>query len=74
MQLEGACLVDIGAELTGETARRVNDGEQQSLLLPVVDGLGRRGGVPVSVETYHLDVAEAALDRGSVGHQSHRTW
>ncbi len=72
MQLEGACLVDVGAELTGEVARRVNAGEQQSLLLPVVDGLVA-AGVPVSVETYHLDVAEAALDRGRVGHQSHRT-
>jgi dihydropteroate synthase len=64
MHLEGACLIDVGAESTGEVARRVNAGEQQSLLLPVVDGLVA-AGVPVSVETYHLDVAEAALERGA---------
>ncbi|MEM7021471.1 MAG: dihydropteroate synthase [Pseudomonadota bacterium] len=64
MQLEGACLVDVGAESTGDTARAVRSEEQQSLLLPVIEALVA-AQVPVSVETYHVDVAEAALGRGA---------
>lgn len=64
MHLEGASLVDIGAESTGAVARKVGAGEQQSMLLPVTEALVE-AGVPVSVETYHADVGEAALDRGA---------
>lgn len=64
MQLEGATLVDIGAESTGAVARKVGANEQQSMLMPVTEALVE-AGVPVSVETYHTDVAEAALDRGA---------
>ncbi|MEM7025308.1 MAG: dihydropteroate synthase [Pseudomonadota bacterium] len=64
MQLEGASLVDVGAESSVEATRIVGAEEQQSLLLPVVDALVG-AGVPVSVETYHLDVADAVLDRGA---------
>ncbi len=64
MQLEGATLVDIGAESTGAVARKVGADEQQSMLMPVTEALVE-AGVPVSVETYHADVAEAALYRGA---------
>lgn len=64
MQVEGACLIDLGAESTGAVARRVDAAEQQSMLMPVVDALVG-AEVPVSVETYHPDTAEAALERGA---------
>ncbi|MEM9629261.1 MAG: dihydropteroate synthase [Pseudomonadota bacterium] len=64
MQLEGASLVDIGAESTGAVARKVGADEQRSMLMPVTEALVE-AGVPVSVETYHTDVAEATLDRGA---------
>ncbi|MEM7366854.1 MAG: dihydropteroate synthase, partial [Pseudomonadota bacterium] len=37
---------------------------QQSMLMQVTEALVE-AGVPVSVETYHTEVAEAALDRGA---------
>ncbi len=64
MHVEGASLIDLGAESTGAVARRVGAEEQQSMLMPVVEALVREA-IPVSVETYHLDTAEAALDRGA---------
>ncbi len=64
MQLEGACLVDVGAESTGAMASAVRAEDQRSMLLPVVDALVD-AGVPVSAETYQLEVAEEALLHGA---------
>jgi dihydropteroate synthase len=64
MRIEGASLIDIGAESTGAVARRVGAAEQQSMLLPVLNALVK-DDIPVSIETYHLDTAEAVLDRGA---------
>jgi dihydropteroate synthase len=64
MQVEGASLIDVGAESTGAVAKRVDAAEQQSMLMPVLDAL-IDDEIPVSIETYHLDTAEAVLDRGA---------
>jgi dihydropteroate synthase len=64
MQIEGCGLIDIGAESTGTFARRVDAEEQGSLLFPVTEALVD-AGVPVSVETYFPEIAEAALARGA---------
>ncbi len=64
MQLEGAALVDIGAESTGVTAARVSAAQQGDLLWPVIDNLHELG-IPLSVETYYPEVAEVALAKGA---------
>jgi dihydropteroate synthase len=64
MALEGASLIDLGAESTGTFARRVDAGEQGALLGPVVDALVA-DGIAVSVETYRPDIAADALSRGA---------
>ena len=64
MALEGASLIDLGAELTGTFARRVDAEGQGALLGPVVDALVDHG-IAVSVETYHAGVAADALGRGA---------
>ncbi|WCJ60283.1 dihydropteroate synthase [Fontisphaera persica] len=61
---QGAAIVDVGAESTLAHTERVDELRQQSLLLPVVEGLSR-AGVLVSVETYHPAVARAALEAGA---------
>jgi dihydropteroate synthase len=64
MALEGACLIDLGAESTGTFARKIDAHDQASLLRPVIDALvGHR--LAVSVETYHPEVAADALARGA---------
>ena len=64
MTLEGAAMVDLGAESTGEDADIVDVDAQLSTLLPVVRAVAAEG-ILVSAETYHTDVAVAALDAGA---------
>jgi len=64
LQLSGASIVDIGAESTLPNARLVDAAEQRGLLSPIVSELSGLG-VPVSVETYHAEVAAACLGDGA---------
>jgi dihydropteroate synthase len=61
---QGAAIIDLGAESTLEHAARVDGAVQQDRLVPVVRELAR-AGLCVSVETYHADVAAAALRAGA---------
>ncbi|MDX1619748.1 MAG: dihydropteroate synthase [Nitriliruptorales bacterium] len=61
----GAAVIDVGAE-SGVTYNRPSSVDDQvRRLVPVVGGLAERG-VVVSVDTYDVRVAEAALDAGAV--------
>lgn len=62
--VEGADLVDVGAESTILHAVRVDEAGQRSVLPPVVREL-TAAGVLVSVETYHPTVTEACLKAGA---------
>ena len=64
MTLEGAAMVDIGAVSTGENAELVDVDGQLASLLPVVRAVSAEG-ILVSAETYHTDVATAALEAGA---------
>jgi dihydropteroate synthase len=62
---EGADIVDIGGESTRPGAEPVSVEDEIGRILPVVErvvGLG----VPISVDTRHAAVAEAAIDVGAV--------
>lgn len=60
---EGAHLVDFGAESSNARARRVTPQEQIALLEPAIRSVAAQ--IPVSVETYHPQVAAAALAAGA---------
>jgi dihydropteroate synthase len=64
LQEQGAAIVDVGAESTLAHTERVEEGRQNSQLLPVVEGLCK-AGVLVSVETYHPAIARAGLETGA---------
>ncbi|MFW2335446.1 dihydropteroate synthase [Ilumatobacter sp.] len=64
MTLEGAAMVDVGAESTGERADLLDTGAQTATLLPVIRALVD-DDILVSAETYHTDVAIAALESGA---------
>lgn len=64
MTLEGAAMVDIGAESTGDTADIVSITRQIDLMRPVVTPLAEEG-ILCSVETYHPEVAVAMLEAGA---------
>jgi len=61
---QGADLVDLGAESTLAQAARADDTAQNGKLIPVLREL-RAGGILVSVETYSVAVARAALEAGA---------
>jgi dihydropteroate synthase len=64
LQEQGADVIDIGAESTLAQAELVNGTVQGSKLLPVLEGL-RGLRIPISVETYHLEVARRCLEAGA---------
>ena len=64
LHAQGATIVDVGGESTLAHAARADAALQQSRLLPVIEGL-RASGVLVSVETYCVAVAKAALEAGA---------
>lgn len=62
--VEGAVMVDVGAESSVLTAGRVDVEGQLARLLPVIRRLSK-AGVLVSAETYDVTVARACLDAGA---------
>lgn len=64
MVLDGARIVDIGAESTGTGTARVDGDGQKSLLLPLIEALAAEN-ILVSVDTYLPDVVEASLKAGA---------
>ncbi len=64
MTVEGCVMIDIGAESTGETADLIDIDGQIASLVPVVRTIAD-DGILVSAETYHAEVARAALEAGA---------
>lgn len=62
---EGASLVDVGGESTRPGAAPVAAGEELRRVLPVIERLAGRLGVPVSVDTRKPEVMRAALAAGA---------
>lgn len=60
---QGAAILDVGAEASHATARRVSADEQAASLVPVVRALADEA--VVSVETYSPEVVAACLDAGA---------
>jgi len=65
MVQEGADLLDIGGESTRPGADPLPADEELRRVLPVIEGLRGRAGVPISIDTYKADVAGRALDAGA---------
>jgi len=62
---EGADWLDVGGESTRPGASRVDPEDEIRRVVPVVEGLRRRTGAPISVDTSRAAVARAALDAGA---------
>ncbi len=65
MVKDGADIIDVGAESSRPGAKQVPAAEEIKRLLPVLRGLVPKCPVPVSVDTYKPQVAQAALDAGA---------
>jgi dihydropteroate synthase len=62
---EGADILDIGGESTRPGSQKVSVTEEINRIRPVIAQLASRFSVPVSVDTFKSDVAEAALSAGA---------
>ena len=62
---EGAAIVDIGGESTRPGSEPVAADEELRRVLPVVEALADRVGVPISVDTTKAEVARRALGAGA---------
>ncbi len=62
---DGADFLDIGGESTRPGADPLPVGEEIRRVVPVIEKLVRRIGIPISIDTYKSGVAKAALDAGA---------
>ena len=65
MVREGADILDVGGESTRPGHQPITVGEEVARTEAVVSRLAREAGVPVSIDTYKLEVAEAAVAAGA---------
>lgn len=62
---EGADLLDIGGESTRPGSVRVGAEEETARVLPVIEAVTARFGIPVSIDTTKREVARRALEAGA---------
>jgi dihydropteroate synthase len=68
---QGADIIDIGGESTrpkgvyGEGAAPVSAEEEKQRVLPVIAALAKQIQIPISIDTYKAQVAEAAVEAGA---------
>lgn len=65
MEADGADIIDIGGESTRPGAEEVSEQDELDRVIPVIERLRGRLGVPISVDTYKAAVAEAAIAAGA---------
>lgn len=62
---DGADILDIGAESTRPGSAPITAAEEMARLIPVITAVRAAVDLPISVDTYRADVAEAALNAGA---------
>lgn len=64
MVADGADIIDIGGESTNPAALPVSAEEELNRVMPVIEALAGRIGIPLSIDTWKASVARAALAAG----------
>jgi len=65
MAADGAAIIDVGGESTRPGSASVSADEQIERVVPVIKALRKKIDVPISIDTYKLEVAKAALEAGA---------
>lgn len=63
---DGADIIDVGGESTRPGARPVSFKEELKRTVPVIKSLAKKVKVPISIDTYKPEVAQAGLDNGAL--------
>jgi len=64
MIAEGADIIDIGGESTRPGVSYIDEKEEIARIRPMVEALGKRTDIPLSIDTRKAAVAQVALDLG----------
>lgn len=65
MQAEGADIIDIGGESTRPGAEKVSVKDEIKRVVPIIEVLANNVDVPISIDTYKSEVADAAVKAGA---------
>ncbi len=65
MARDGAAIIDVGAESTRPGSEAVSTHEQIRRAIPVIQALAKKVHVPISIDTYNREVAQAAIGAGA---------
>ena len=65
MVADGADIIDVGGESTRPGAEPLDEREEMRRVLPVIEALSARVGVPISIDTYKASVAREAIAAGA---------
>ena len=62
---DGAAIIDVGGESTRPGSEPVSTEQQIERVVPVIQALCRKVNVPISIDTYNVEVAKTALEAGA---------
>lgn len=65
LQAEGADIIDIGGESTRPGAEKVSVKDERKRVVPVIKALAENVDIPISIDTYKFEVADAAVKAGA---------
>lgn len=65
MAAEGAAILDVGPESSRPGSQRVSAAEQIRRAVPVIERLAAKVNIPISIDTYLPEVAQAAIEAGA---------
>lgn len=62
---EGADIIDVGGESTRPGSEPTSLSDELKRTLPVIEGIRKRSGIRLSIDTYKAEVARSAIDAGA---------
>ena len=65
MEADGAHIIDVGGESTRPNHQPVSEAEEIERVVPIIKALKDRLSIPISIDTYKANVAEAAIEAGA---------
>ncbi len=65
MAVDGADMIDIGGESTRPDSKPISVQEEVARIVPAIEQLSKNLAVPISVDTYKYEVAQAAINAGA---------
>lgn len=63
MEREGADFIDIGGQSTRPGSEEITAEEEITRVIPVIEALTNEIKIPISIDTYRAQVADAALEK-----------